>query len=47
MRLAGPCALTRNLSPSKNAMLARGRLRRPLMRIESPDELKKNLPCRN
>jgi hypothetical protein len=34
-------------SPSKNAMLARGRLRSPLMRMESPPELKKNFPCRN
>src|SRR5438309_2431255 len=37
----------RKRSPSKYATLARGRLRRPLTRIESPDELKKNFPCRN
>src|SRR2546427_1505244 len=47
MSSTAPWALMRKRSPSKYAMLARGRLRRPLTRIESPDEPKKNFPCRN
>src|SRR5439155_17345343 len=45
--LDGTVGIDEERSPSKYAMLARGRVRRPLMRIGSPDELKKNFPCRN